>query len=68
MRWTVEMQTREVVSMVFDVRCWTLYSAGNFRWVSGIVNLSNSSLACLPRFDRSTRNRIRLASACLISR
>ncbi len=68
MRWTVEMQTRDVASMALCVRCWTLYSAGNFRWVSWMVNLSNSSLACLPRFDRSTRNRIRLASACLISR
>ncbi len=45
-----------------------LYSAGNFRWVSAMVNLSNSSFACLPRFERSTRNRMRLASACLISR
>ena len=68
MRWTVDMHTRAVASIVFEVRCWTLYSAGNFRCVSWIVNLSNSSLACLPRVDRSTRNRIRLASACLIRR
>jgi len=45
-----------------------LYSAGNFRWVSAMVNLLNSSLACPPRFDRSTRNKIRCAPAYLISR
>lgn len=33
------MQTREVVSMVFVVRCWTLRSAGMLRWVSGITIL-----------------------------
>ena len=67
-RCTVEMHTRLVVSNVFIVRCWMLYSAGNFRCVSEMVNLSNSSLVCLPRLDRSTRNKIRLASAYLISR
>ena len=51
------------VSTVSEVRCCTLYSAGNLRWVSGMANLSNSSLVCLPRFDRSTRNRMRWASA-----
>jgi hypothetical protein len=34
----------------------------------GDDDLSNSSLVCLPRLERSTRNRIRLASACRMSR
>src|SRR6266516_7925740 len=47
MRWTVAMHTRAVLSRMFDVRCWTLYSAVNLRCVSGTSNFSNSSLGLL---------------------
>jgi hypothetical protein len=57
------MQTFEAGAMVFFFKCWTVYSSVNLYPFTGLRNCWNSLSVCLPRLFRSTRNRIRLASA-----
>src|SRR5712691_13299100 len=53
------MTTFAMGSIVFEVKCWTLYSSVNFRPSSGVVYCWNSWRACFPRLRRSTRNSTR---------
>ena len=64
----VVMQTLLTSSSLLDCMCWTLYSSVNGRFSSGVTNAWNSFSVCRPRLLRSTRNRIRLAPAYLMSR